>query len=90
MFAESAEAATSTLSNIFKVLRIAGIAVSSVFIALNTWSLVMSVIDTHKGSKTELYTSILNVVSNLEAESQYYSTALKFCEDIRIDFYYRS
>ena len=85
IFAESAEAATSTLGNAFKVVRIAGIAISSVFIVLDTWSLVMSVIDTHKGSKTELYNSILSIVSNLEAESQYYSTALKFCEDIRID-----
>ena len=83
VFTGSAEAATS-FGNAFKVVRIAGIAISSVFIVLDTWSLVMSAIETHKGNKTQLYNSIMQIVNSLEVEKQYYSTALKMCEDIRI------
>ena len=37
IFSESAEAATSILGNAFKIVRKAGIAVSSVFIVLDVW-----------------------------------------------------
>ena len=83
--AEGAEAVASTLGNALKVVRLASIAVSSAFIVLDVWSLVMSAIDTHNGSKTEFYNDVINIVNRLETESQYYSTALKFCEDIRIN-----
>ena len=62
------------------VARVAGIALSGAFIAVDVWSLVMSAIDVHQGSKTQVIENIAKIVEDLECEVEYYSTVMLFNE----------